>query len=317
MVIDMFGMEGQPNAMLEQSSKMEISKVIGNKRKRTDCDSDNDSSKNAGEFDNDSFLKRTGLDEENVKLEWNNLPFEVKMIILYFVINTNDVIAAICGDNYMLVSILFEYLSIIRSINKEIRAIAYDKGIFDIEKISRYILDQGQWPIINISSYYHIDDLSNGLILAGICEKTTNVRLVHAIYLHKIAEIQHLIKCGLTKAYLNDCMNELIIAAASGNVNILKLLLESHSSDVNDVNGLGKTALMFAAKEGHVKIAEYLLNNGADLDLEDDAGETAFTYAVIYGHKRMEEFLLNQAAKVNEKNDNEETPLMLTVENED
>jgi len=44
--------------------------------------------------------------------------------------------------------------------------------------------------------------------------------------------------------------------------------------DPNTRNGLGETLLHAALKEGHVKVAQWLLDLGADIDSRDNRGRT-------------------------------------------
>jgi ankyrin repeat protein len=50
--------------------------------------------------------------------------------------------------------------------------------------------------------------------------------------------------------------------------------------------------MMLAAAGGFQNVVEYLLNNGAKLDLKDNAGKTAFHYATKNSKINMAKFLL-------------------------
>ena len=82
---------------------------------------------------------------------------------------------------------------------------------------------------------------------------------------------------------------ELVCAAAKGNIEKIEQLLENQYINVNkkinvDKNGLphdlGVTALMLAARGGHEKCVELLLNKSADVNLQDDHGRTALMFAM-------------------------------------
>ena len=53
--------------------------------------------------------------------------------------------------------------------------------------------------------------------------------------------------------------------------------------DVNATNFDKRTALHVAAAEGRQKIVEYLVENGAEVNMTDRWGETALQNAVRYG----------------------------------
>jgi ankyrin repeat protein len=61
--------------------------------------------------------------------------------------------------------------------------------------------------------------------------------------------------------------------------------------DPNAANQNGWTLLMLAAVEGHLALAEALLNKGAALDRTNSKGETALTIAHAKGHTAFAEFL--------------------------
>ncbi len=78
-------------------------------------------------------------------------------------------------------------------------------------------------------------------------------------------------------------MSALMLAAKKGHLDMVKLLLK-HNANANLSNTSGKTALMFAVKYGHLDIVKFLIENGADTDLKNKAGHTAKDIALQ--HKR-------------------------------
>lgn len=64
------------------------------------------------------------------------------------------------------------------------------------------------------------------------------------------------------------------------------MLVESGMADVNaQTPGEGATALHGAAYEGNVECVQYLLDNGADVNLRDDDGWTSL-HAAVCGKKK-------------------------------
>ena len=59
---------------------------------------------------------------------------------------------------------------------------------------------------------------------------------------------------------------------------IVKLLLDQQYCDVNDMS-VGKTALMFAARDSKLEMVQLLLDYGADKSIKTSDGKTAFDYA--------------------------------------
>ena len=68
--------------------------------------------------------------------------------------------------------------------------------------------------------------------------------------------------------------------------NILRWSLHELKFDVNEQNGLGKTALHYAVAYNEMQCARLLLDVGSQ-HLKDRYGSTPLEYAKSYGHKEM------------------------------
>jgi len=86
-------------------------------------------------------------------------------------------------------------------------------------------------------------------------------------------------------------------AASHGNIKTVKELVEK-GYDVNFAckNCKGWTPVMIAAANGHVDVVEYLLQNGANPNVQNDLGRTAIAFAVSYKFKDIVDVLLNYGA---------------------
>ncbi len=73
----------------------------------------------------------------------------------------------------------------------------------------------------------------------------------------------------------------------NNNVELVRLFL-SRGADVNEVDGVGYTALLLAASIdfGDTEILDVLLASGARIDARNRSGETALDLARKYGHTR-------------------------------
>ncbi|ELR17042.1 glutaminase [Acanthamoeba castellanii str. Neff] len=81
-----------------------------------------------------------------------------------------------------------------------------------------------------------------------------------------------------------NVISEFIFAAANGNLTrVMELVLAGTSVNVADYDG--RAALHLAAAEGRLKVAEYLVNKGANVLVRDRWGATPFDEAVRAGHK--------------------------------
>jgi ankyrin repeat protein len=79
-------------------------------------------------------------------------------------------------------------------------------------------------------------------------------------------------------------------ASIIGDVSISKMLVEN-GADVNAQNQSGATALMLAAKYNHMKLCKMLVKSGADAKLKTTNKQSAFTIASQYGNYEVAEYL--------------------------
>lgn len=84
-------------------------------------------------------------------------------------------------------------------------------------------------------------------------------------------------------------------AAKEGNLDLLKKALGRVRDGVNTRDDNGTTALHYAARDGHMKIVKYLLDNGADVTLIDNDDDTARDAADGSDHNDIVELLENAA----------------------
>ncbi|XP_076868219.1 ankyrin repeat and SAM domain-containing protein 6 isoform X2 [Brachyhypopomus gauderio] len=85
-----------------------------------------------------------------------------------------------------------------------------------------------------------------------------------------------------------------------GNTQLVKEILEDEPSQVNMANPDGASPLMMAAVSGQVEVVQLLVEQGADVDRQDGIhGWTALMQATYHGKKEVVKYLLNQGADVN------------------
>ncbi|XP_058158605.1 LOW QUALITY PROTEIN: ankyrin repeat and SAM domain-containing protein 6 [Dasypus novemcinctus] len=88
-------------------------------------------------------------------------------------------------------------------------------------------------------------------------------------------------------------------ALKMGNFQLVKEIADEDPSHVNTVNGDGATPLMLAAVTGQLPLVELLVERRADVDRQDGVhGWTALMQATYHGNKEIVKYLLNQGADV-------------------
>ena len=90
----------------------------------------------------------------------------------------------------------------------------------------------------------------------------------------------------------------LIIAAENGHIEVVRMLIE-HGANKDADDDYSWTPLMCASINGHVAVVEYLLEQGCDMDHVDRFnGRTALHWAAFQGHFEVAQLLLRFGAKL-------------------
>lgn len=90
-------------------------------------------------------------------------------------------------------------------------------------------------------------------------------------------------------------------AAIEGNLKTIGLYINQPHANLDAVDQHGATALMYAAKNGHLHIIKALIDAKADLHVTDKIGCTALTWATLYCHPEIINVLTAAGANPNSK----------------
>merc|ERR1740121_1864154 len=95
----------------------------------------------------------------------------------------------------------------------------------------------------------------------------------------------------------------------------VRLLVECHGADLEARDDHGKTALVWAAANGQLQAADYLVSKGAKLDLSgsDNRYRTAAAWASQNGFADVAEMLAAHGADLAAKDEVEKTPMLLAA----
>lgn len=145
----------------------------------------------------------------------------------------------------------------------------------------KYLIDNG--ADINYSNEYESvlehaimlenKEKSDFLIESGA--DTSSVRLVDLVRINDLERVKESIKSG----------------ADINTISIIQYEMDSSPF----------TPLMLASDEGYLNIVEYLLENGADINITNEYGDTALSRAELNGHKEIVEYLLANGAEKSEE----------------
>ena len=104
-----------------------------------------------------------------------------------------------------------------------------------------------------------------------------------------------------------------INTATSGWVNVAEFLIANGAS-VNIVQKDGFSALHAATCLGHMRMCRYLLAEGSEVNRTDRDGWSPLHMGTCYGHPEVVRLFLSSGAKMNQKTRDEETALHIAVD---
>ncbi|ELR21591.1 ankyrin repeat protein [Acanthamoeba castellanii str. Neff] len=87
--------------------------------------------------------------------------------------------------------------------------------------------------------------------------------------------------------------------------------MKSSLTKINAQDAQGKTALHEAARWGHRHVVEFLLEQGAQVDLATTEGSTPLHLASRFGQDDVVQFLASKGADVNALDQDKDTPLTM------
>lgn len=112
-------------------------------------------------------------------------------------------------------------------------------------------------------------------------------------------------------------LSGLHVAASYGLIRLVKLLLQDSRIEVDIKDDYGQTPILYAAKQGHTSVVEFLAGEGAEIDVRDSVHHrSALSWATLNGHTSLVEWLLCQKfpIDINTFDYQHSTPLHLAFE---
>jgi ankyrin repeat protein len=118
----------------------------------------------------------------------------------------------------------------------------------------------------------------------------------------------------IADASLQTRTNSVSLAAAKGELDLLRESLEKKSIAIGEKDELGFTPLHWAAEAGRMDAAELLLSSGADPNATDKIKYHPLEWAAYMGHEPLVELLAAKTQDNNQHGERLNTPLVLTAQ---
>ncbi|CAF0720907.1 unnamed protein product [Brachionus calyciflorus] len=117
------------------------------------------------------------------------------------------------------------------------------------------------------------------------CQMINGVTPIYlAIQENNIPIVKYLIKSGANiNIRAEDGMNSIHVACQTGDLDMVRMLIEEYYANINEKDFNGATPLHYACVNGNSKLVAYLLNNKAEIRL-DKYGNTPLHDTALGGH---------------------------------
>eukprot|EP00911_Craspedida_sp_UC1_P000687 UC1_evm3s523 len=102
----------------------------------------------------------------------------------------------------------------------------------------------------------------------------------------------------------------LLYAIYGGHLDLVQELVEVYGCSLKEVNNKGHSAIIQAACGGHREVVEWLLANGSALSERDYMGNTPLLFAAWGGHLDLVDWLLQNGSNINEMSNTGHTALL-------
>ncbi|EGX53194.1 hypothetical protein AOL_s00006g572 [Orbilia oligospora ATCC 24927] len=112
-----------------------------------------------------------------------------------------------------------------------------------------------------------------------------------------------------------DRVTGLHVASHCGLTLVTKVMLAGDGVDLELADNRGRTALLFAAKEGYEDIMRVLIDSGANPEAKNSSGEAAISLAVGNGHESIVQMLIGIGVNLEVKDHRGQTPLFIAARN--
>ncbi|KAK7264846.1 hypothetical protein RJT34_32458 [Clitoria ternatea] len=105
--------------------------------------------------------------------------------------------------------------------------------------------------------------------------------------------------CAVDDVADSSLPDDVYTAAAHGDLEKLRRLVEQEGCTVTEPDGLGYHALQWAALNNRTAAAQYIIEHGGDVNAMDQNGQTALHWCAVRGAFQVAELILQEGARIN------------------
>ena len=152
-------------------------------------------------------------------------------------------------------------------------------------------------------------------LAAGAAAEDTSGRFYQAIRTDDQATLRTLLKTADANTRDQRDTTPLMYASAFGSIGAMRLLMDA-GADVNAINAVGATALMWCA--GDLAKARLLVEKGADVDARSKLARTPLMVAAAYdGNSEVVKLLIDKGADVSARDKSNSSPFLEAIDAND
>lgn len=155
-----------------------------------------------------------------------------------------------------------------------------------------------------------------GMTALAYAASAGKIEAINALVNNGHADVNYINK----KSYfLEEPLTALMEAAKHGHVEVIKTLIRTYGAIVDQVSSTGQTALMKAAEHGRVEAVNTLIGYGANINQVDDVGQTALMKAATnpnWSAPSTLSVLIQKGAVVDQQDGSKQTALMLAIKSQ-
>ncbi len=127
-----------------------------------------------------------------------------------------------------------------------------------------------------------------------------------------VGQAETWLEAGLAPDFMGSRIGSgLMIGAWEGKLDLMRLFI-SRGADINLINANGESAIALAAWRGNLDAVKWLLDRGARINAPPRQW-SALHYAVFAGHEALADYLIEQGADINALSTNGSSVLMMAV----